>query len=60
VIQTSQHLGFALETPHPFRVAGKFTWQHLERDLAAELFVLGAPDLAHPARAERAGDPIVS
>ena len=53
-------LRFALEAHHPVRVARKLLGQDLERDLALELAVAGAVDLAHPARAERGDDLVTS
>jgi hypothetical protein len=60
VIQTCQHPGLALESLEPLRVFRELGGEDLERDLAAELAVLGSPNLAHPTRAELAGNPIVS
>ena len=57
VIQGGQNLRLAFETRHPLGVLGKLFRQHLEGNLAAELFVLGAPHLAHPTLAELVDDP---
>ncbi len=59
VVETRQHLRLALESREAVGILGDIRRQHLERDLAAELLVLGAPDLAHPAGAELAGDAVV-
>ena len=53
VIQRRQHSRLALEPRHPVGVGRELLGQHLEGHLAAELGVLGAPHLSHPARAER-------
>ena len=52
MIQRRQHLRFALEARHVLRVAGQGGGQHLDGDVAFELGVAGAIDLAHAARAE--------
>src|SRR4051794_3443948 len=46
----------APEALHELAVAGEAAVQHLERDLAAELRVLRAVDVGHPARADAAHD----
>ena len=51
--------GFALEAFQRLRVAGQFIGEKLQRDLAAELAVLGAIDHAHPPAAEFVQDAIV-
>ena len=48
--------GLALEAREELRVARAVGGEHLERDLAPELGVLGREDLAHAARPEVAGD----
>ena len=45
--------------PHP-RVLGEALGQHLDRDLAMQARVAGAIDLAHPARAQRSDDLVLS
>ena len=57
MIEAREDPRLALETTHAIGVAGKLRRQHLERHLAAEPGVLGAPDLAHPAGSERRDDP---
>jgi hypothetical protein len=52
VVEARQHLRFALEARHAFGILGELAREHLERHLAAQLFILGAPHLAHPADAE--------
>ncbi len=59
MIQRRQHLRLALEPRQPLRVLRELLGQHLERDLAPEPGVLGAPHLAHAARAERGGHAVV-
>ena len=56
VIQGSQDVGLALEAHHAVAVGGEGFRQDLDRDVAAELGVPRAVDLAHPARAERRED----
>ena len=52
MIQRRQHPRFALEAREAFRIAREEPWQDLDRDLATELLVMGAIDLAHAASAE--------
>ena len=59
MVQRGQHLGLPLKAPHPLPVGGELFGQDLERDLAAELGVCGAVDLAHPAGAKFAGDAVM-
>jgi hypothetical protein len=46
----------ALEAGASIRIGRECRRQHFERDVAAELAVVGAVDLAHAARAERRED----
>ena len=55
----SKQLRFALEPREPIGVGAAGFRQQLERDLAPELGVGCALDLAHPAPADHAGDPVV-
>ena len=50
----------ALEALDELLVARVALVQHLQRDLAAELLVLGEVHLGHPARAELAQDPVAA
>ena len=52
MIQRREGLGFAYEPREPFGVAHEEIGQDLDRDVALELRVRGAIDLAHAARAE--------
>ena len=56
MIQRGQHLGFAVEARKPLRIAGEGLWQNLDRDLALQLRVARAIDLAHATGAERGQD----
>ena len=59
VVQPGQRLRFTPEPP-PCRLVGQHArWQHLEGDVAIEMLVAGAVDLAHPAFAELLDDPVV-
>jgi hypothetical protein len=49
MIQSGQHLGFALEPRHVLGVIGERRGQHFDGDVAIELAVAGAVDLTHPA-----------
>ena len=53
MIQRRERPRFALESRQPRRVAGERLRQHLDRDLAAELAVARAVDLAHAADADQ-------
>ena len=59
VVERGEHLRLALEAGEPLGVRGEGLGQELERDVAAELRVGRAVDLAHAARAERGGDPVL-
>jgi len=52
--------GFGQNPSTAFRLARKFIRKKLDGDGAAQKFVLGAIDLAHPARSNFLKDPIVS
>jgi hypothetical protein len=56
---SDQRLGFAGEACEPVGIGGEGLGQDLERDLAVELGVCGAPDFAHAALAELGGDAVV-
>ena len=56
MVQRREHFRFALESREPIRVAGQGVWQDLDRDLAIQLRVARAIDLAHPADADRRND----
>ncbi len=60
VVEGGDGAGLALETGEALRVVGEVRGQHLEGDLAPELRVDGAIDLAHAARAERGDDLVVT
>ena len=56
MIQRREHLRFALEPRQAIRIAGKCRRQDLDRDVAIQLRIARAVDLAHPADAEQAVD----
>ena len=56
VIQRRKHLGLALESRQAFGIAGKLFGQDFDRNVAAELGVVGVVDFAHAAGADVAGD----
>ena len=58
-LSDGEELRLALEAGEPLGVLRHLGGQHLEGHLAPELRVGGAVDLAHAARAERGGDPVV-
>ena len=57
VVERGEQLRLALEAGEALRVGGEGRGQDLDRDLAPELRVGGAIDLAHAAFAELGGDP---
>jgi hypothetical protein len=59
VVEGGERLRLALEALEPLRARGHLGRQHLEGHVAPELRVGRAVDLAHPAGAERRGDPVV-
>ena len=60
VVQPGQRLRFTAEPPPCRLVAERAGRQHLEGDVAIEVLVAGAVDLAHPAFAQLRGDLIVT
>ena len=56
MVERREHLRLAFESRQPLGIVGEQVGQDLERDLAAQLGVAGAVDLAHAARAKRASD----
>ncbi len=56
MIQRGQHLRFAFEAGHVLLVVGERRGQHFDRDVAIQLRIARAVDLAHPARAEGRDD----
>ena len=59
VVERGEELRLAIEAGEPFGVGREGARQELERDVAAELRVPGAVDLAHAACAERGDDHVV-
>jgi hypothetical protein len=59
VVERGEELGLAPEPGETLRIARHLGGKHLEGDVAAELRVLRAVDLAHPPRAERGHDLVV-
>ena len=58
MVQARGGAGLVGESREPLGVAGERFGQHLQRDGAVELDVLGAIDLAHAAASEQRPDPI--
>ena len=56
MVQRREDLRFALETRQAIGITGEGIGQDLERDVALQLRVLRAIDLAHPAGADLGGD----
>jgi hypothetical protein len=56
MVQRGECLGFTLEAREPIGVVGERVGEDLEGDIAIELRVAGAQDLAHPAFANLRGD----
>ena len=56
MIEGGERLGFAREAQHTIRVRGEQLGKDLQRDVAIELRIAGAIDLAHAAFAQRADD----
>ena len=52
MVQGRSSLGFALEAVQSLRILGQFIRQELEGDKAAEFYIFGLVDDAHPATAE--------
>ena len=59
MIQRRKHLRLASEAGHAVGIMGERFRQDLDRNVAVELGVSGAPDFAHAAFAELGGDRIV-
>ena len=59
VIQPGQRFRFTPEPPPRGLVAQRTGWQHFQRDVAIEMFVMSKVDLAHAAGAEPLDDPVV-
>ncbi len=59
VVQRGQQLGFALEAGEPLGIGGERLGQHLDRHLAVERGVHGAPDHAHAALADLLDEAVV-
>ena len=60
MVERGEDLRLAREARHVVGVVGERRGQHLERDVAMELRVVGAVDLAHAAHSEAVGDFVVS
>ena len=56
MVQASENLRFPLKSGEPIRIVGNRLRQDLQRDLAVELRIGGAVDLAHPTLADQGGD----
>ena len=56
MVQRGQDFGLASEPGEPFGIIGQGSRQHLDRDLAFQVRVRGAIDLAHAACAEQGDD----
>ena len=56
MVERGQDLGFALEASHAFGVAGERFGEDLQRNIALQLGVACAIDLAHAARADGGED----
>ena len=58
-VEAGEHLRFPLEPGEPVRISREGVGEDLQRDVAAELRVGGAIDLAHAAYADEGGHVIV-
>ena len=58
MIERREHLRFALEARQAIGIAGERRRQHLDRDVAIQLRIARAIDLAHAAGAEQADNAI--
>ena len=58
-LSDGEQVRLAPEAPEALGVLRHLGRQHLDRDVALEVRVGGAVDLAHPAGAEGRGDPVV-
>ena len=56
VVELGDGAGLALEAGAELRAGRQVGGQHLDRHVAAQAGVVGAVDLAHPARADRGDD----
>ena len=56
MVERSEHLCLALEAREPIAVAREMLRQHLDGDIALQLRIAGAIDLAHAAGTERRDD----
>ena len=56
MIERREHFGLALKPRQPLAIVSDIGGQHLDRDLALQLGIPGAIDLAHSAGAERRYD----
>jgi hypothetical protein len=56
MIESSDRLGFALEPLPAFGIRRHGGRQHLDRDIAAQSWIAGTIDLAHPARSDGRDD----
>ena len=59
MVERGEHLRFALETREPVGVVRRTSRQDFDRDIASELRVARAIDLAHAAGAEMGDDLVV-
>ena len=59
VVEAREHLRFPLEGK-PIRVSREGVGEDLQRDIAAQLGVGGAVDLAHPASADEGGHVVMA
>ena len=60
MVEGSEDLRFAFEAREPVRIGRERVGQNLERDVALQLRVARAIDLAHPAGAEQRDDLVVA
>ena len=60
VLEAGGRLGLAAEALDELAVLGEAPVQHLERDAALQVRVLGQPDVRHPARADPAQQPVAA
>jgi hypothetical protein len=60
VLEARSRLGLAAEALDELAVLGEAGVQHLERDLALQVRVVGQPDIGHPAGADLAQHPVAA
>ncbi len=60
MIERREDLCFPLEAREPIRIVRKRVGQDLQRDITAELRIVGAVDFAHPSAANGPDDFVVS